>query len=108
MAEDITSFIISPTLMKDLHVFPEIQTSLEDVANRIAERARAMAPVVTGNYRDGIQVNKPNSGSGVWRVYASDQKSSWVEFGNGKQPPQFIMRSACESLGFKMNASKGA
>jgi len=37
------------------------------------------------------------------RVIASDNKSSWIEFGipSQNQPPQFILRRAVDSLGLK-------
>ena len=63
------------------------------VAKAIAERAKSLAPVVEGNYRDGIIVQRTPHGA---RVFASDQKSSWVEFGipSQNQPAQFVLRRA--------------
>jgi len=85
-----------------LHSFSEVKAHSLKIAEAIAERARELAPVDSGQYRDGIVVNKPNE-KGVARVLATDQKSAWVEFGNrdGSQPAQFVMRSAVESLGLK-------
>jgi HK97 gp10 family phage protein len=96
--EEITSFILNPQLEKELHKFPAVSTNVDEAAQAIASRARDMAPVETGAYRDGIVVQKSN-GKGVARVAATDQKSSWIEFGTSTEPAQFVMRQAVESLG---------
>jgi len=71
-----------------------------EVAEAIASAARADAPVESGLYRDGISAKKTPHGA---RVIASDNKSSWIEFGipSRNQPPQFILRRAVDSLGLK-------
>jgi hypothetical protein len=71
-----------------------------EVAEAIAAAARADAPVVTGAYAAGISAEKTPHGA---RVIASDNKSSWIEFGipSQNQPPQFILRRAVDSLGLK-------
>lgn len=90
-----------------LHKFSVVEAKSLEIAEAIASRARDLAPVDSGAYRDGIVVDKPNS-KGVARVVATDQKSSWVEFGNrdGSQPAQFVMRSAVESLGLKFKKGR--
>jgi HK97 gp10 family phage protein len=107
MAVDgITSFELNPNLRDELHSFPAVQTSVKQAAEAIAATARANAPVETGRYRDGIVVNRAQTKGGVWRVAATDQKSSWIEFGNGKQEPQFVLRTAVESLGLKFKKGR--
>ena len=71
-----------------------------EIAEAIASAARADAPVVSGAYRDGISAMKTPHGA---RVVASDNKSSWIEFGipSRNVPPQFILRRAVDSLGLK-------
>ena len=71
-----------------------------EVAEKIAAAARANAPVVTGAYAAGISAAKTPHGA---RVVASDEKSSWVEFGipSQNQPAQFNLRRAVDSLGLK-------
>jgi len=71
-----------------------------EIAEMIAAAARADAPVESGLYRDGISAKKTPHGA---RVIASDNKSSWIEFGipSQNQPPQFILRRAVDSLGLK-------
>ena len=71
-----------------------------EIAQAIAAAARADAPVVSGAYAAGISAMKTPHGA---RVLASDNKSSWIEFGipSQNQPPQFILRRAVDSLGLK-------
>ena len=77
-----------------------------EIAEMIASAARAEAPVVEGLYRDGISAKKTPHGA---RVIASDNKSSWIEFGipSRNVPPQFILRRAVDSLGLKFSKRKG-
>jgi len=77
-----------------------------EIAEKIAAAARADAPVVTGAYAAGISAQKTPHGA---RVVASDQKSSWIEFGIPSQniPPQFVLRRAVDSLGLKFSKRKG-
>lgn len=104
MSDEVV-FTPNPDLEKELHSFPAVVSSTDEVAQAIAERARELAPVVTGRYRDGIQVDKANS-KGVARVVATDQKSSWVEFGTLQQDGQFVMRNAVESLGLQFKKGR--
>jgi hypothetical protein len=99
VSEDV-SFEPDQDLNENLHRMPEIQTSARTIAAEIAAAAREIAPVVDGNYRDGILIQETRSG---WRVLASDQKSSWVEFGipSRGQPAHFTLRRAVEAAGYK-------
>lgn len=106
MSADV-SVELNANLMNELHSHPAVTVSSRAAAVAIAARAREIAPVETGRYRDGIIVDPPNNKSGVARVHATDPKSSWVEYGNGKQPPQFIIRIAAESLGYRFIKKKG-
>jgi len=99
------SFTPNPLLEKELHMFPHVQVSVKDAAEAIATRAREMAPVDSGAYAAGIIVNRANTQGGVWRVAATDQKSSWIEFGTFVQAPRFIMRQAVQSLGLHFKKS---
>ena len=105
MSDEIT-FTPNPNLETDLHSFPSIVASTDEVAEAIAQRARDLAPVETGRYRDGIIAQKA-SPKGVARVAATDQKSSWIEFGNGSGfPAHFVMRNAVESLGLEFKKGR--
>lgn len=109
MAEERFTIELSPTLERDLHKFPTVQSQVQAAAEAIAQRAREMAPVETGQYKAGILVQKTNkSGSGIWRAVATDQKSFWVEFGVPSRgiPGKFVFRNAVESLGLKWAKTK--
>ncbi len=75
------------------------------VAEKVAEVARALAPVESGLYRDGIKAERTGRGA---RVIASDEKSSWVEFGipSHNQPAQFVLRRAVDACGLKFVKGK--
>ena len=70
------------------------------MAGKIAALAKAIAPVLTGRYRDGIKVEKTELGA---RVIATDNKSAWVEFGvpSRNQEAHFVFRRAAEAVGLK-------
>lgn len=91
---------LDSNLESKLHTFPAVKAGSRAAAVAIADRAREMAPVMDGNYQAGIIVNPPNE-KGVARVLATDQKSSWVEFGTATMQGHFTIRSAAESLGYR-------
>lgn len=92
--------ILTENLESKLHSFPRVTSSANEVAEAIKARAIDLAPVETGRYRDGIEMQPASEKTrGVARVYASDQKSSWVEYGTATHPAQFVFRRAAESLG---------
>jgi len=76
------------------------------MAEKVASAARASAPVVTGAYLAGIVVQKTPGGA---RVFASDPKSAFVEFGvpNRGQPAQFVLRHAADAVGLTFKKGKG-
>ena len=98
--------------MVDLHIdidddidekvaqMPEVKETALDVAERVADIARSTAPVVSGDYRDGIEAQKTKNGA---RVFASDYKSAWVEFGIPSRGigAQFNLRNAAKTAGLK-------
>jgi hypothetical protein len=101
MADDITVNLDSD-LERKLELHPAVESSARASAVAIADEARASAPVMSGAYRESIVVQKSNRGkSGMYRVFASDPKSAWIEFGTANEPAQFNLRNAAEALGFK-------
>jgi hypothetical protein len=79
---------------------PIIASSAEAAAEQIAEIARSSAPHESGDYAAGIVVQKTKTGA---RVFASDYKSAWIEFGVPSQgkPARFNLRRAVEAAGFR-------
>jgi hypothetical protein len=107
MADDV-EIELDSNLEKKLHEYPIVLSKAGETAEKIAKVARENAPVMTGAYRDGITVQRSNNGNGVWRVFASDPKSSWIEFGApGRNiPGQYVIRSAAEMLGYTFKKSR--
>lgn len=91
---------INPDLEKTLETDAGLLDFAHQAADQIAEIARDSAPVKSGAYKAGIKSQKTKRGA---RVFASDFKSTWIEFGNPpqNQPARFIIRLAAEQAGFK-------
>lgn len=76
-----------------------------EVAERIADAARELAPVDSGAYKDSIQAEKTKVGA---RVYSTEYYSTFIEFGapNWNIAPQYVFRRAAESLGLTFRSKK--
>lgn len=106
MADSIN---LDPNLVKMIEGHAEVQTAAQQAAENIARAAIESAPVgdpsidnASGSYKSSIVVQKSNKGdSGIYRVFASDRKAAWIEFGNANMPARFILRNAAESLGYR-------
>lgn len=79
---------------------PEVKETAFDVAERVAEIARTTAPVLSGDYAAGIEAQKTKKGA---RVFASDFKSAWIEFGVPSRgiPATWNLRNAARAAGLK-------
>lgn len=66
------------------------------IANEIASEARAAAPVLTGEYRDGIGVE---AGGDQVRVVDSDPTSGYKEYGTGDTPAHAVLTDAARKHG---------
>lgn len=66
------------------------------IAHQIATDARAAAPVVTGEYRDGIGAEV--SGDEV-RVVDNDDTSPYKEYGTSDTPPHATLTNAARAYG---------
>lgn len=97
--EMIFNFI--PDLQAKVEKHEEVMKAGKESAEEIAEKARSMAPVETGAYRDGIKVLTNNYGSSV---VGTDPKSPYIEFGAPKHnlPGKHILRNAAGAAGFKL------
>lgn len=88
---------------------PEGRDALLEIAGQVAERAKELAPVKTGEYRDSIEARL--EGDRVL-VVADDRKAGWIEFGtgggNGHHPTQAFapLRTAAEEAGLKFKARR--
>lgn len=106
MADDEIHFEPNPNIDEELKGLPALGASSMDVAEQIAEVARGLAPVSSGEYAAGITVQKTKSGA---RVFASDFKSAWLEFGVPSRgvPARFILRRAVEAAGYRFKKRSG-
>ncbi len=69
-------FKFNPRVLPAIATHPVVIAQLKVKADAVAERARAIAPVRRGNYRDGIKSESGIvDGMGVGRVNANDFKS---------------------------------
>jgi hypothetical protein len=95
---------LDPDIDEKVAKVPELLTNSKEAAEQIADIARGTAPVKSGAYVDGIEVQETKSGA---RVFASDYKSAWIEFGvpSQGQPAHFNLRKAAESAGYEFRKS---
>jgi hypothetical protein len=88
-------FIPKPLLEIEL----EKGLDMSSQAEKMAEIARANAPVDTGEYRDSIHVETDGEGS---RVVAGTDHGVWVEIGTEDTPAFHVLTQAAESAGFHL------
>lgn len=67
-----------------------------EAAQRIADRARSLAPVDTGQLRDSIEAEGTGSAT-VWRVVARAPHAIYQEYGTVNQPGTPFLTPALES-----------
>lgn len=109
MREEADGYTFEPNPDIDTEVLhlPLVGASAEKVAEHIAQVAREDAPHDSGEYAAGIVVQMTKTGARVW---ASDFKSAWLEFGVPSRgvPARFILRRAVEAAGYTFRKKGGA
>lgn len=98
------SLSVNPALSAEFHRSSGGQKALLEAAEAIAENARGLAPVRTGDYRDSITVEQDRKGT---RVVAADFKAGWIEFGTGGDTPtpaHAPLRKGAEQAGLTLTA----
>lgn len=84
----MSNFVPNPAFPAYLRRSPEMGAFLLFVAEAVAEEAKSIAPVRTGDYRDGIEATVLETGAGfIGRVNANNFKSWWIEVGTGHPGP---------------------
>jgi len=78
----------------------EVKSAAMDAARKVAAIAQSNAPRESGDYAGGIEVQETPHGA---RVFASDPKSAFIEFGvpGRNQPARWILRNAAIAAGLK-------
>ncbi len=84
---------------------------LGEEAERIARRARQIARgefYATGAYTRSIQADSglDEHGQLVGRVYATDWKAHWAEFGTSRMRAHHILARAAQQVGFRVLAGQ--
>ncbi len=97
---------LDPDLDRKVQHLPTIRAKTRAAAEKVAEIARSTAPVDTGRYVEGIDVDETGSG---YRVISHDQKSAWIEFGvpARNQPARWVLRNAAIAAGLKFRKRSG-
>jgi hypothetical protein len=96
-------------LYGELHADVDFVMGLERVADDVASTARSLAPVETGDYRASIDVDVATFGEQQFvRVWATDFKAAWIEFGTGGDAPTYAyspLRRAARKHKLKFSGS---
>jgi hypothetical protein len=88
---------------------PGIRDVLEPKAEKVAERARQLAPddpaTTSDDLRSSIRVVLMlRAGGWIARVVATDYKAHWKEFGSSREPAKPYLRPAVEAEVGPLNA----
>jgi hypothetical protein len=87
------NYIPNPFFEREFLTSQDAKDIVEEPGERIAERARAIAPVDKGEYRGSIKFEDGE-------VIADDDKAVFLEFGTGDTPTFApLRRAAAEVLG---------
>jgi hypothetical protein len=105
-----TRYVPNPAQVGELGRSKQLLDELMKRAEEAADKARGLAPVDSGDYRDGIEVDGGVDGSTVVaRVNANDWKSGLIEFGTGRPAPTPAyapLRRGAEQAGLKVEATR--
>lgn len=107
LAKQRVRVVPSPTIEKLLSRDIGVGRALMVRAVASANRAKELAPVLSGDYRNGIEAAGPGigpHGTMVARVIGKDFKSGWIEFGTSRIGAQACLRRGCEAIGLKFTS----
>ena len=86
---------------------PMMLHAVEPAARAVAARAKAEAPVMTGHYRNSINVGQAELGLTVQAQVGSDDVGAVaIEFGSVNNPPYAPITRAVRGLGLTLKASR--
>lgn len=102
----MSSFKFNPKAPGELARGAAMGVILKERADAAVAAAKAIAPVESGDYRDGITADiglDEVRGTLIGRINANDFKSNWVEFGTATGfPAHATLRKAAESVGLRV------
>jgi HK97 gp10 family phage protein len=88
----------APQEIRDLLNGDPMKQHMRDIAKAIQERAQAIAPVDSGDYRDSIKVGVAEQGDDGLEitVYSDDWKANFIEWGTTNNPAWAPLRRAAD------------
>lgn len=101
----MSTFRANPAGIAAICRTPAMRAAMLDRAEKVADRARQIAPVDTGRYRDSIEASTEEVGGKVVGVVSSAARnddgeiySSFVEFGTSEMDGQRVLGRALDAL----------
>lgn len=97
----MAELVLNPRLAEEVIAGEKVHKVLSDRAERAAEYARTIAPVLTGRYRDSIHVEPVSDGYAVVADVQNDQGhgySGYLEVGTFDTPAFHTLAKAGEAL----------
>jgi hypothetical protein len=100
-------YVPNPLATKLLGRTPEMAGFMKLKADAAVEVAQKLAPVESGDYKDGLEAHEGvYLGSAAASIAGHDYKTLWIELGTSERPAQAVMRRAVESVGVIVKANK--
>jgi len=96
------TFIPNPALEAELEHSAEVKRALKEQADRGAVVAKAIAPVLTGAFRDSIHVEEQGDGYAIVADSHDNENepdAAYIEFGTSDTPAHHTLADALQSLG---------
>lgn len=91
------TFIPNPLIGVEIEASGMLLLPLDSTAETIADRARNLAPVDTGTYRNSIQADSGmENGKSVGQVSSDVPYAAFIEFGTSDTPTFAVLRRASE------------
>lgn len=99
----VTKFVPDRGGIAEIGRCADLLKDLEEVANGVVDSAKNLAPELSGDYKEGIDMESGVEGkTAIARVNANDFKSHWVEFGTSDTPTFAPLRKAAEEQGLEV------
>ena len=101
-------FVPNPLAAKLLGRTPEMQGFLKLKADAAVEVAKGLAPVESGDYKDGIESHTGTyDGSAAASIAGHDYKTLWIELGTSERSAEAVLRRSVEAVGVRTVAKEG-
>lgn len=102
-----SAFIPNPAGIFQLAREITMAQAMGEIAEEGANRARDIGPSDEGDYVESIDSGWDIDADGAFgRIFATDYKANWIEFGTEDTPIFAPLRKAVESLGLTISATE--